>query len=918
MTSRDLLTSGIVVGGRYKVVRTLGAGGMGAVYEATDIRLGHKVALKLLTNSDERAPAAFEREARILASLRHPALPHVSDHFVEDRGQFLIMDFIDGEDLNQARNRRNEPFDFADVFGWAITLLDVLSYLHLQDPPVVHRDIKPANIKLTPQGNLVLLDFGLAKGSSADVAPEMMRSMYAYTVQYAPPEQIDNRGTEPRSDLYAFAATIYCLLVGQPPVDSSQRRLMIAERHADPLQPLHTRNPHVPESFSTVLMQALALDIRDRPASAAVVRDLLIGGVAANQTTVAALSLVSPDSTTQAATDERPADIQMPARRAIWYDTTERRNAFLQLLDGFAENLSSERLRNVLGRETMAQIRARVQQIRSRLETPFTLVVMGDFKRGKSTLVNALLGRDLVPSNITPETVTINRITYGPELNIVAHLANGARVQLSPEELRADHLEPLMRQLPHPILYVTIEAPVPWLNGIMLVDVPGTGDLDWRYDAQVQAYLPQADAIIYVISALAPLAASEQAFLKRAVAPQEFPKLCFVVNMIDAIRNQADVARIIDLIHSRVDQVFPGASIFGMSALDELARQTGRSRPNRRRTDELAACFATFRHDLDESVLLNRDLIRIERAIAQTHALLNGVEESARRLRTAVEHDHAQLQAAIAQCVDNNSNLRQSLDQHRAQARRTISDLGIQTVHWMDRFINRIQSEVLVPLTQYRYADVQKHLTFFLSDSLSVALNTCIEAHQSELAAILDHTRSAASTLMTQTTGVHNSPPTGQIVARLTFNQATWSDFDTIHLVALQAQQYIFGSVGQLALAGIFAIVEKKVDDPSQLNAYQDRLRQTIPELRNNLQREITALYARLADEIDHQIDQSYQDDLAASLSTLRQAEQIQQTGGQQVQDMHRICDLIISETQMSGSQLHTFQRDLWPDDFNL
>ncbi|MFV9505783.1 MAG: protein kinase domain-containing protein [Oscillochloridaceae bacterium umkhey_bin13] len=928
MSTRDLLMPGSMIGGRYRTRQLLGTGGMGAVYAAEDTRLEQQVALKLMTNSDGLAPAAFEKEARLLAALNHPSLPRVIDYFSDERGQFLVMDYIEGQDLEAVRRSRNGSLPFRDVLRWTIDLLDVLEYLHSRQPPVIHRDIKPANLKVTPEGAIYLLDFGLAKRSLSNNQPSD-RSLFAYTAQYAPPEQILGSGTDARTDLFSLAATIYCLLSGTPPVDAMRRNQAAARHEAEPLAALDQLNHEVPATFSAAITRTLALEARQRPQQVAELRALLLGTSLPGTTTV--LSATSLGQTTSAAAQDATVTVAAalgqaaplivnppkPRRLQVWFDPAERAAELGRLLDAFTEPLMSERVREALGRETLGQIRLREQQTRARLNEPFMLVVMGDFKRGKSTLVNALLGRELAPSNITPETVTINRFTHGSRVNVVAQLANNSRVQLDPEDLRAERLEPLLRQLGHPVEYVNIEAPVPWLEGMLLVDMPGTGDLDWRFDAQVQAYLPQADAIIYVISARAPLSASELAFLRRAVAPHEFPKLLFVVNQIDAIRNQADVERIIDLVRTRVDQVFPGATVYGLSSLDALSHQLGRRPPQPQRSVDLQARFAHFQRELHETVLLNRDLIQIDRAVHQALALSGFVEEQAGRLRTAIDHNHQQLQGAIAQCEDSNSALRQAMHEQRAYARNTIIALGEQTKVWMQDFVGRIQRDLIASLHQYRYADVQRYLTFYLQDVVGRALGACVETHQAEIAALLERTRSAVSTAIADQTELPSAAPlnTANQVARLTYNQATWSDLDTIHYVTSFAQQYIFGAVGSMALSLVFAAADRRVDDSVQLRAYQEQLRKALPGLRTALTDEISALYQRLADEVDTQINTAYEADIVSALATLRQAESLQQAGAQRIQEVQQICDTLLHEAQLARNQFATFQASLWYDE---
>ena len=160
-----MIGPGTLLQNRYRVTRQIGQGGMGAVYVATDERFNSTVAVKQTFFDDPTLRKAFEREAQLLNHLRHTALPKVSDHFVEDAGQFLVMEFIEGDDLSDLSERRGSAFPLAEVLRWADELLDALDYLHTQQPPIIHRDIKPQNLKLTKRGQIVLLDFGLAKGT---------------------------------------------------------------------------------------------------------------------------------------------------------------------------------------------------------------------------------------------------------------------------------------------------------------------------------------------------------------------------------------------------------------------------------------------------------------------------------------------------------------------------------------------------------------------------------------------------------------------------------------------------------------------------------------------------------------------------------------------------------------------------------
>jgi serine/threonine protein kinase len=147
-----MLAPDTILQNRYRIVRQLGQGGMGTMYEAKALHLNTTVALKETHFTDEKFRKQFERETQLLASLRHSALPRVIDHFTEGGGLYLVMDFIDGDDLWVMLQKRRGAFPTNDVLKWADQLLGALNYLHNQNPPIIHRDVKPQNLKLSPKG----------------------------------------------------------------------------------------------------------------------------------------------------------------------------------------------------------------------------------------------------------------------------------------------------------------------------------------------------------------------------------------------------------------------------------------------------------------------------------------------------------------------------------------------------------------------------------------------------------------------------------------------------------------------------------------------------------------------------------------------------------------------------------------------
>ena len=286
-----LLTPNTMVQNRYLVVQLIGKGGMGEVYLAVDQRLGSAVALKRTSFAeDANLAAAFEREAKILARLRHPVLPTVSDHFTDGGDQFLVMEHISGDDLSNRLESSGKAFPLSWVMFWADQLLDALSYLHSHEPPIIHRDIKPQNLKLTDENHIVLLDFGLSKDTATLTVSEAGRSgsIVGYTPHFAPMEQIRGTGTSARSDIYSLSATLYQLVTNQVPPDALSRADTMLGSQRDPISALSEVNPAVSQAVSDVILKGLEVSQEKRFATASEMQKALRSAYAEIQTAMSA------------------------------------------------------------------------------------------------------------------------------------------------------------------------------------------------------------------------------------------------------------------------------------------------------------------------------------------------------------------------------------------------------------------------------------------------------------------------------------------------------------------------------------------------------------------------------------------------------------------------------------------------------
>lgn len=311
-----MLASNTQLQNRFRIIRPLGKGGMGHVYEAMDDALDCIVAIKETFASNDEQRRAFKREAKLLANLRHSILPRVTHHFFEGEGQFLVMDYIEGDTLEALLYKRQRPFQYLEVLPWADKLLDALEYLHSFSEPIIHRDIKPANVKLTEKGELFLLDFGLAKGVAGPATNKESghHSVHGFTAAYAPLEQISRSGTNTQSDLYSLGATLYHLLTGYVPVTAADRYVQIEQDLPDPLVPAHQLNSSIAIPQSKVLAEAMAMSRKNRFASANEMRRALReAALLISSESVSGPTPIGPDLNRPMLEPTIPYSIEVPA-----------------------------------------------------------------------------------------------------------------------------------------------------------------------------------------------------------------------------------------------------------------------------------------------------------------------------------------------------------------------------------------------------------------------------------------------------------------------------------------------------------------------------------------------------------------------------------------------------------------------------
>lgn len=263
-STEGTLRPGTILQKRYQILETRNIGGMAVLYKARDMRFEKTTRVCAVKEMYNNAPdprlrdltaQAFDREANVLASLSHPAVPAIFDYFSESNRLYLVMEFVEGKDLDEIIEESPGPLSQELVVDWAIQVCDVLSYLHNHKPqPYVFRDLKPSNIMLNDQGRIVVIDFGIAK-----VFQRGQRGTMIGTAGYPPPEQY--RGdAEPRGDIYALGATMHHLLTKRDP-----RLEPPFSFHEHPIRSI---NSAVSEGLDRTIMKALEYDVDKRFATA--------------------------------------------------------------------------------------------------------------------------------------------------------------------------------------------------------------------------------------------------------------------------------------------------------------------------------------------------------------------------------------------------------------------------------------------------------------------------------------------------------------------------------------------------------------------------------------------------------------------------------------------------------------------------
>lgn len=531
----------------------------------------------------------------------------------------------------------------------------------------------------------------------------------------------------------------------------------------------------------------------------------------------------------------------------------------LQSVESALEKLNvlryDSQYRMLLGDNLLNRLSTWDRNIRKRRKDPFTLVVIGDFKRGKSTFINAMLGEEVATMDVTTETVTFNRISYGASGN-EAVLSGKRRMRLSDSELRKDELERIIAKTGENISSIELKRPCEILKDIVIVDTPGTGDAMKDFSGQVEEYLMQADAVIYLYSVKYPLSQSEQMFLKTAVLPQQYTKLFLIGNYADTMENEKSYRRIRKAVEGRIHNLIPEAEILTVSALDELCRQMGVERPCEELSPLLEEQFQKFRTMLAGLITDKRDTVIVDRMQRMANAMLNELDEELTLLENGVSMSSEDVRRRLQELQEQKELGIKKQEEAMQHIDSMIIKMRSDANGWMMEFLERIRKETS-NLDTVSSDDLFKYYSFYCVDIMQQAMNTCIEYHTEK---IFEEMEEISMSLAKDLVG--NLKKDNAYHFRFSLDNKVWTRGDNIGLaVSLISASGTIASIASLAadaFTGAMRQSEVEKKKPDIIKQIWEQMR----GIESSIASTISELYTKLGESAKKCILEFYEDEL--------------------------------------------------------
>ncbi len=536
------------------------------------------------------------------------------------------------------------------------------------------------------------------------------------------------------------------------------------------------------------------------------------------------------------------------------------------------ELAEDKEIAEVLGSEFIGELKSWDTAVMKRSSEPFTLVILGEFKRGKSTIINALLGKELAPSNVSPETYTINEISYDPIPKVEAVLENGDRRILTFRDITRDRLKIKMRLYPSKIAHLDIRDNAEILKEMRIVDTPGLSDLE-DLDKQVTEYLVNADAIMYATSSLLPFSESEQIYLASHIQPQRFGMLYVLVNMIDALQNRSDVDKIMRRFKSISGRIVPNAIVYGISGQDEFMRKTGGHRPPDKGTREFYETqFLKFELSLKRDIVMQKDVIRTKRVLTMVENMVGETYSKLRMLADMAEMDMRAIENKTAEFDEQCGQLAKALDEAKPKLQLSITEMQQEAEKWMYEFFAKLRQSMLECRQKdengediFPAEEIEKYFYSYLMEKVGEAYRTCIEHHRRRIDRFVeDVSRDLSRKLgIREIESGRQSADTGRLMRSMNTNVTR-----SVMSVKLFGTSETFPPAAMSTFSSLLKKPKKQTD-------IIDIALENYDEIRINIVNDIKNVYKDLETKALQQLDEIYRHQTDAGREAINQARQV-------------------------------------------
>lgn len=553
----------------------------------------------------------------------------------------------------------------------------------------------------------------------------------------------------------------------------------------------------------------------------------------------------------------------MKINERIHYNSAEVVQRVETALDRLKPFQYDAKYREILGPQLIDKIIFWDQNIRKRKNDPFTLVVCGEFKRGKSSLINALLAEDTVPVNVTTETVTLNRISYGLHKN-EAVLSGGRRLTLTDDELCRSSLEQIMEEAGEPIRRLELQRPIELLKDVTVIDTPGLEDSIKDFSGTVEEALQQADAVLYVMSMTMPMSRSEMIYLKTCVLPQRYTSLFTAANFTDMADFENDIIRVRENIENKMEDMLPGQKIWMLSALDEQCRQRQCERPKPALEHILAEEFDGFRQQLASLVSSKKEHVLPDRMERMLRIMNADLEDDLAALEQGIRMSGQEIQEAADRVYQERTDQAQRLEELSSQLDALIADQKLETAGWMSDLVFTLK-EKTEDLSSYSVDELSKYYPFFCIDTIQEAMTKCFDRHMDEIYNFLEQMSLEISGDLLKGYGEK------RYNFRFAITGKTWTKGDSVGFTANALFGSLCGglvSVAADAAGGIMRKREIKNRKPELIQSIRNQYDVLVPAIRKNISETYDELgkrtkklmaeyYDEKLDSLQNQVDQS-------------------------------------------------------------